>query len=520
MASSGEGEVILCTSDCILDKVTKGILSNSIMKKFLLASLLVIIALTAAAPLLLFSVQDNYHTDVTVKLPERIDSSEQRLASALTFKTISQVPEMIDSSAFEELLAQLNHDYPYLWANAEVDTFGQYTLLIKLNGSSSKAQNYLLISHVDVVPVDQRSLKQWDQGPFDGTIENDYIYGRGALDDKSSALGTLEALESMLKTGWIPENNLYFSLGQDEEIGGNGGANLVAQHCRDNNLFFEAILDEGGIISKGSVPGLEDKPIALIGVAEKGYLSIEVNFNLAGGHSSMPERENAIAKAAEFVTYIQSDKIFQAQFSDPVEDFITHLAPEMSLGMKTIFALRPLTNSIILSSYQKSNTGRALTNNTAIATMISAGIKDNVVPTNARVVCNTRILPGTTQRDVIKAYELAAAKFGGIVSQYQASSSEATATSSSTSQAFIAIGKSITQTFPDALVSPYLTIGGTDSKNFTGLSKNTYRFLPIELKADELSSIHGTNERISIDGYHNLITFYQRIILAFGDLPS
>tara|TARA_B110000046_G_scaffold104741_1_gene112104 strand:- start:21 stop:758 length:738 start_codon:yes stop_codon:yes gene_type:complete len=245
-----------------------------------------------------------------------------------------------------------------------------------------------------------------------------------------------------------------------------------------------------------------------------------VNFNLAGGHSSMPERENAIAKAAEFVTYIQSDKIFQAQFSDPVEDFITHLGPEMSLGRKTIFALRPLTNSIILSSYQKSNTGRALTNNTAIATMISAGIKDNVVPTNARVVCNTRILPGTTQRDVIKAYELAAAKFGGIVSQYQASSSEATATSSSTSQAFIAIGKSITQTFPDALVSPYLTIGGTDSKNFTGLSKNTYRFLPIELKADELSSIHGTNERISIDGYHNLITFYQRIILAFGDLPS
>ena len=120
--------------------------------------------------------------------------------------------------------------------------------------------------------------------------------------------------------------------------------------------------------------------IALIGVAEKGYLSIEVNFNLAGGHSSMPERENAIAKAAEFVTYIQSDKIFQAQFSDPVEDFITHLGPEMSLGMKTIFALRPLTNSIILSSYQKSNTGRALTNNSAIATMISAGIKDNVVP--------------------------------------------------------------------------------------------------------------------------------------------
>lgn len=520
MASSGGGEVILYTSNRILGKVTKGIFSNSIMKKFLLASLFAMIAATAAATFLLISVQDKFQTGVTVNTPEINGAPELRLAHALTFKTISQVPEMIDSSAFDGLLAQLNHDYPYLWATTEVDTFGQYTLLIKLKGSSSDAQNYLFISHVDVVPVDQRSLKQWDWGPFDGAVENGYIYGRGSLDDKSSTLGTLEALESMLKTGWVPENNLYFSLGQDEEIGGSGGARLVAEYCRDKNLFFEAILDEGGVILKGSIPGLRNKTVALIGIAEKGYLSVQVNFNLAGGHSSMPESENAIAKAAEFVTYIQSAKIFHAQFSDPVEDFITHLGPEMSLGMKTIFALRPLTNSIILASYQKSNTGRALTNNTAIATMISAGIKDNVVPANARVVCNTRILPGTTQADIVRAYELAAAKFGGIVTRYQHTSSEATATSSSTSHAFIAIGKSITQTFPEALVSPYLTIGGTDSKNFTGLSKNTYRFLPIELQPDELASIHGTNERISIEGYHNLISFYQRIILAFGALPN
>ena len=520
MASSGGGEVVLCTSGRILDKVTKGILSNRIMKKILLASLFLTIAVIAAAPALLFSVQESYHTEDTYKNPEVNPASELRLARALTFKTISQVPEMIDSSAFDGLLTLLKSDYPTLWAAAEVDTFGQYTLLIKLKGTSSDAQNYLLISHLDVVPVDQRSLKDWDQGPFDGVVQNGYIYGRGALDDKSSALGTLEALESMLQADWLPENNLYFSLGQDEEIGGGGGARLVAEYCRNRNLFFEAILDEGGIISKGSIPGLGGRPVALIGTAEKGYLSVEVNFNLAGGHSSMPERENAIAKAAEFVTYIQSAGLFQAQFSAPVEDFITHLGPEMSYGMKTVFALRPLTNPIILASYQQSNTGRALTNNTAIATMISSGIKDNVVPTNARVVCNTRILPGTTQADIIEAYEQAAAKFGGIVSRYQQTGSEATATSSSTSEAFMAIGRSITQTFPEALVSPYLTIGGTDSKNFAGLSKDTYRFLPIELQADELSAIHGTNERISIDNYRKLIEFYQRIILEFGALSN
>jgi carboxypeptidase PM20D1 len=126
----------------------------------------------------------------------------------------------------------------------------------------------------------------------------------------------------------------------------------------------------------------------------------------------MPNTETAITRAAAF-TEALSDGLFQSEFSAPLEGFITHLAPEMPWALKSVFANRFLTEPLLLNIYQQSHTGRALTNNTAVATMISSGIKDNVVPASARVVCNTRILPGTTPEDVLERYAALAAKFGG-----------------------------------------------------------------------------------------------------------
>jgi carboxypeptidase PM20D1 len=214
----------------------------------------------------------------------------------------------------------------------------------------------------------------------------------------------METMESLSYSGFQPKEHLYFCFGQDEEIGGKAGRCICCRrHCRAIGLRFDAILDEGGIISKGSIPGLKDIPVALIGSAEKGYLSVEVTFNLAGGHSSMPNTETAITRATAFTNAL-NDGLFQSEFSAPLEGFITHLAPEMPWALKTVFANRFLTEPLLLNIYQQSHTGRALTNNTAVATMISSGIKDNVVPASARVVCNTRILPGTTPEDVLERY--------------------------------------------------------------------------------------------------------------------
>ncbi len=135
--------------------------------------------------------------------------------------------------------------------------------------------------------------------------------------------------------------------------------------------------------------------------------------------------------------------------------------------------MRPLTNPLILSSYQKSATGRALTTNTAVATMVGAGIKDNVVPSSSRVVCNTRILPGYSINDIVDAYAKRAAEFGGTVQWYNDYGSGPTSSSSYESADFITLGQSIKSTFPNTLISPLLLLTKKDWRhgfqNFDGL---------------------------------------------------
>ncbi|MEY2970553.1 MAG: hypothetical protein RLZZ599_926 [Bacteroidota bacterium] len=477
------------------------------------------------------SVQARYDAPSPTLIFPPLRGDIDRLRESITYKTISQDPRMLDTTAFDNFGKFLRASYPEAFAKLTIDTFSTHTYFLHWLSTSSEAKNYLFIAHQDVVPVDQKSLELWHQSPFSGAMDvdpkdtlevnNPYIYGRGTLDDKSALMALMETLESLAFQNYQPAHNLYFCFGQDEEIGGRAGAALVAEHCRNTGLNFEAILDEGGIISTGSIPGLKETPVALIGTAEKGYLSVEVSFNVAGGHSSMPNEETAITSAAAFIESL-NDGLFKPEFSEPLNGFIDHLAPEMPWGLKTVFANRFLTEPLLLGLYQKSHTGRALTNNTAVATIIASGIKDNVVPASARVVCNTRILPGTTPEEVLNRYETLAAKFGGTVEPYQNMGSAATATSSTASEEFTMLGQAVREIFPEALISPYLTIGGTDSKNFEGLSKNTYRFLPIVLSPAEVGGIHGTNERIALEDYQKMVLWYTTVVQLWsaGEFPS
>jgi len=477
------------------------------MKKIILA--IITIVLIAVLPVIrLQSIQDKYRPSESMTQYEVRSEATNIFAKGLSYKTISQVPRMIDSSAFEGLFDHLQASFPEVYQRLHIDTLSTHTLWMELDGAATNAENILFISHLDVVPVDPKTLKDWKAEPFAGEIVDNYVYGRGALDDKASAFGILEALETLLSNDWQPSYNFYFCFGQDEEIGGRNGAGVAAAMCREKGITFRTIFDEAGTISVGSVPGLENTPVALIGVAEKGYISVEVNFEQPGGHSSMPDKENAILSASAFITSLNEDPIFTPEFTEPLQGFMTHLAPEMSFGLKWAFGLRPLTNSLILNNYQGSSTGRALTTNTAVATMVGAGIKDNVVPSSSRVVCNTRILPRYSVDDIVNAYSERAAEYGGTVQWYNDYGAAPTASSSFESEDFLTLGQSIRAIFPKALVSPYLTLGGTDSKNFDGLAEQMYRFLPIVLTPEDLPRIHGINERLHVDAYRDLCRFY------------
>lgn len=164
-----------------------------------------------------------------------------------------------------------------------------YSMLYKIQGKSSELKPYLLAAHFDVVPVDNQD---WKRPAFEPYIESNFMYGRGTLDDKSSMIAQLEAVRVYLRKNGQPTRTIYLAYGHDEEINGNEGAQYIARHL--NNTKLEYVLDEGTVVVEDLFSSMMDKTVALIGIADKGYLTVKFSLNTTGGHSSMPETDNSL----------------------------------------------------------------------------------------------------------------------------------------------------------------------------------------------------------------------------------
>ena len=365
------------------------------------------------------------------------------------------------------------------------------------------------MAHLDVVPVIEENLTDWKQPPFEGKIVNDTLWGRGTIDDKIGVIGLLEATEALLSSGFQPKRTLYLSFGHDEEIGGLRGAKVIVEHLKAQGIEAQFVLDEGGTISQHIIPGIS-KDVALVGIAEKGYVSLELSVKKEGGHSSMPEKESAIDILSTAITKLKNNP-FPAKLAGPIAGFMENLGPEMSGINKFIFANRWLFEPIITSIYEKTASGNALVRTTTAPTLFNAGIKDNVIPQNARATVNFRIMPGessssvlTRVQDLIKDPRIKISK-----GRMQ---SEPSQVSSTNSKAFHNLRKTVAEVYPDALVSPFLVIGGTDAKHFEPIAEDIYRFSPMIINPSNIKSFHGLNERIAVKDFKRAVQFYQRLI--------
>lgn len=250
-----------------------------------------------------------------------------------------------------------------------------------------------MMAHQDVVPVEGASMKMCKQAPFAGAVQQDAIWGRGAADDKFCLFSILEATERLLQQGYRPSRSIYFVFGHDEETGGKGVA-AAAKLFQSRGIKAEWVLDEGGEINT-EIPGLKGQPVAIIGTAEKGYLSVDLSVNIDGGHSSMPQPETAIDVLTEAIHNLRANT-FKPEFTAPVEGFFRYLGPEMPFGSKLAIANRWLFKNLLFRIYHKSPGGNALIRTTIAPTIIQAGLKDNVIPNYAHATVNFRILPGTS----------------------------------------------------------------------------------------------------------------------------
>lgn len=434
----------------------------------------------------------------------------QRLGGALRIPTVSREGQPPAAAELRALHAYLRSSFPALHAALKVETVGELSLLYTWPGKDPALPPYLLLAHQDVVPVEAASEARWTMPPFSGAIADGYIWGRGALDDKGSVLAILEGVERLVHAGFAPQRTIYLAFGHDEELSGLYGARAIAALLRERGVRLDFVLDEGMIIADGMVPGAR-RPVALVGLAEKGYLSLELTVHSRGGHSSLPPPHTAVGVLSRAVQRVE-DHPFPTDLRPPASQLFSYVGPDLDGPLRYVFTNLWLLRPIILWQLGQKASSAAMIRTTTAATMFEGGPKDNVLPQRARAVINFRILPGDTIAKVLERVRRIVDDPEVEIRPITTSAAEPTTVSSESSRSFQTLARTIRSVFPQTLVGPTLMLGQSDSRYFIGVASSTYRFLPVTLQSEDLDRIHGTNERIGIKHYAESVRFYEQFI--------
>jgi len=443
------------------------------------------------------------------------DALGVRLAKAVQYQTISYEDKTkFDKGQFIGFQKFLEQTFPKVHKALQKEIVGEYSLLYTLKGQDEKELPILLAAHMDVVPAEYEPDSKWNYPPFGGQIADGFIWGRGTLDDKMSVMGIFEALEMLLQEGYVPRRTIYIAFGHDEEIGGQHGAGKIAQLLKSRGIRLDYVLDEGLTITEGMIPNIS-RPVALIGIAEKGCLSIELRVAGEGGHSMMPPRETAIGILSAAVSRLEENR-FPARMEPPVRKMFETLGPEMPFGMKMVFANLWVFEGVVKKKLASAPRTNAVIRTTAAPTIFQAGVKENVLATEARAIVNYRILPGETIDNVLSVVTKTINDPRVKITALEGLKSEPSKIADVESRGFKSVEKTIRQVFPGALVAPGMVIAATDSRHYAALTGYILHFSPMRLTGEDLLRIHGTNERILSEDYKNAVKFYAQLISNEG----
>jgi carboxypeptidase PM20D1 len=340
-------------------------------------------------------------------------------------------------------------------------------------------------------------------------VADGYVWGRGALDDKASVLAILEAVEALLGEGFVPARTILLAFGHDEEISGLEGARRLAALLAERGAGVAWVLDEGGTITSGVLPGVE-APVAVVGIAEKGFADVELRVIDAGGHSSTPPPHTAIGRLARAVGRVEAAP-FPARFAGATAALIEHAAPEMALPYRFVFANLWLLNRPVLARFTSDRRTAATIRTTTAVTIVAGGTKSNVLPTEARAVVNFRTLPGDSATRVATRVRRLVDDTAVEV-RVLPGAGEASPVSSPESEGYREVATAIRQIYPGTVVVPYLVIGATDARHYARLTPTVLRFAPGLETAASPPRAHGTDERVGVGEHAQAVRFYAQLI--------
>nr|WP_315493465.1 M20 family peptidase [uncultured Rhodoferax sp.] len=451
-------------------------------------------------------------------------SAAQRLGEAVRLRTISSRSDAnLSADQFKQLHALLQAKFPKTHAALKREVVGGLSLLYTWPGSKPELQPILLMAHQDVVPIATGTEKAWSTEPFSGEVKDGFVWGRGAWDDKGNLMAQLEAIEMLAASGYQPERTVHLAFGADEEVGGHRGAEQIAALLKERKVRLDFVIDEGLLITEGIMPGLK-APAALIGVAEKGYLSVVLKMSATPGHSSMPPPKgtSAIAMMSAALKRIDDEQL-PGGIRGVADEMFATVAPEMSGFSRVALSNLWLFGPIVQKQLESGAGTNAVMRTTTALTIVNAGNKDNVLPGQAEATVNFRLLPGDTKDMVVERTRALVAdatktdKFELFALPGGAEASKVTPTDSAQ---YALINRTIREVFPGTLVAPGLMIGGSDSIHFGEISDHIFKFSPVRAGPQDLPRFHGTNERIAISNYVELIRFYHRLLTQGAKAPQ
>jgi carboxypeptidase PM20D1 len=435
-----------------------------------------------------------------------------KLQALVRIPTVSyREPGRADVAAFDAFVAELARQFPLLHERLTLTRVHTHGLLFHWQGASAE-RPVVLMAHLDVVPVEG----DWQHDAFGGAVVDGSVWGRGTLDDKGCLTGICEAVETLLERGFTPAQDVWLSFGCDEEVSGAAASHAVGV-LRERKVRPWFVLDEGGAIAHDAFPGVK-RPIGVVGVTEKGVMSLHLRVEGRGGHASTPARSGPTVRLARAITRLDRSPM-PSSLPPPTIELFRRLTPHAPIPLRPLLAnagrLGPALTRALTAAGPES---AAMVRTTFAITTLRGSPALNVIAGTATAGVNVRIMLGDSAETVLSHVR----KVVGdgveidVVEAHEPSPLSPYSTGEERDDAFGLIEETIGEVFPDAVPAPYVMMAATDSRHFTEISDRVYRFAPFRMTKAQREAIHSYDEHLGVDAFLDGVRWYRRLIERLG----